>query len=439
MITFVSIFKSIKLFFSNCLKYSIVSILFIPFLFYGCETTTYENKNSVYENNDKTINSIDVKEEYIVKEIKIGLLLPLSGKNSKIGESLLKASQLSLSKTKNKNIKLFIKDTENINKNIISSYYELINEGVDIILGPLFSKNIELIKPIALDEKVIMITFSNNTDMKSKNTFISGLTPENEIKEILKYAIANGQDKFGVILPNNQYGNRSKNLIEKLLSENQGQLIKLVLYDSENPDFYKVAKLIANYDQRKLDLEKKLDELKKLNTLEAGKKYKLLKSKDTIGDLSFNSIYIGAENINHLSMLASILPYYDVDPKEVLYIGNSLWSHNIALKEPALEKAIFPNVNQINYENFVTEYQNNFILKPHKISSLAYDLIGLISSLQKNNQEINISNMTNKNGFIGSNGLFRFNEDGDIERSLSIFQIKNQKINEIKKAELNFN
>ena len=123
----------------------------------------------------------------------------------------------------------------------------------------------------------------------------------------------------------------------------------------------------------------------------------------------------------------------------VLCIGNSLWAHNIALKEPALEKAIFPNVNQINYENFVTEYQNNFILKPHKISSLAYDLIGLISSLQKNNQEINISNMTNKNGFIGSNGLFRFNEDGDIERSLSIFQIKNQKINEIKKAELNFN
>ena len=411
----------------------------MPFLFYGCETTTYENKNSVYKNNNKTINSIDVKEEYVVKEIKIGLLLPLSGKNSKIGASLLKASQLSLSKTKNKNIKLFIKDTENINKNIISSYYELINEGVDIILGPLFSKNIELIKPIALDEEVIMITFSNNTGMKSKNTFISGLTPENEIKEVLKYAIANGQDKFGVILPNNQYGNRSKNLIEKLLSENQGQLIKLVLYDSENPDFYKVAKLIANYDQRKLDLEKKLDELKKLNTLEAGKKYKLLKNKDTIGDLSFNSIYIGAENINHLSMLASILPYYDVDPKEVLYIGNSLWSHNIALKEPALEKGIFPDFSKINYTNYDKEYFKAFDQKPHKISSIAYDLIGLLSSLQTNNKDITIANIANNNGFLGTNGLFRFKEGGNIERSLSIYQIKDQQIEEVKKASLNFN
>ena len=411
----------------------------MPLLFYGCETTTYENKSSVHKNDATTSNLIINKKEYIIKDIKIGLLLPLSGTNSKIGKSLLKASQLSLTKTKNKNIKLFIKDTEEKNKNIISSYYELINEGVDIILGPLFSKNIELIKPISNDEEVIMITFSNNTDMKSKNIFISGLTPENEIREVLKYALAKGQNKFGVILPNNQYGNRSKNLIESLLLENQGQLIKLVLYDSENPDFYKVAKLIANYDQRKIDLEKKLEELKKLNTLESAKNYKILKNKDTLGDLSFNSIYIGAENIKHLSMLASILPYYDVDPKKVLYIGNSLWSHNIALKEPALEKAIFPNVNQIKYGNFLTDYQNNFVSKPHKVSSLAYDLIGLISSLQKNNQEISISNITNKNGFIGSNGLFRFNENGDIERSLSIFQIKNQKIKEVKKSDLNFN
>ena len=70
---------------------------------------------------------------------------------------------------------------------------------------------------------------------------------------------------------------------------------------------------------------------------------------------------------------------------------------------------------------------------------MAYDLIGLISSLQKNNEDISFTNITNKSGFIGSNGLFRFNEDGSIERSLSIFQIRNQKIKEIKKANLKFN
>jgi hypothetical protein len=284
-----------------------------------------------------------------------------------------------------------------------------------------------------------MITFSNNISLKSENTFISGLTPENEIAEILEYALSKGKKKFGVILPDNDYGLRSKKLIESLLLNKQGQVSKLVLYNSESPDFYQAAKLIADYDNRKLKLEKKLQELKNLNTVAAKKEYKIIKNKDTLGDLEFDSLYIGSESVKHLSMLASILPYYDVDPKEVLYIGNSLWSHNIALKEPALEKGIFPDFSKINYTNYDEEYFKTFDQKPHKISSIAYDLIGLLSSLQTNNKDITIINITNNSGFLGTNGLFRFNKDGNVERSLSIYQIKNQQTEEIKKASLNFN
>jgi hypothetical protein len=439
MIAVVLIFKSIRLFFNNYFNYSIILLLVIPFLFYGCETVTYENKTTIYQSSDKTNKSTINKKKKINNEVKIGLLLPLSGSNSKIGESLLKASRLSLNKTRNKNIKLLVKDTEDIDKNIISSYYELINEDVDIILGPLFSKNIELITPIATEENTIMITFSNNMGIKNENIFISGLAPENEIKKIFEYAILNGKNKFAVILPNNQYGLRSKKLIENLLSENQSLLSKLVLYDSKNPDFYMVANIVANYEQRKFDLEKKLEELKNIESLDSKKKYEELKNQDTLGELDFDSLYIGVENVKHLSMLASILPYYDVDPKKVFYMGNSLWAQNIVLKEPALEKGYFPNIDRIGIENFELEYQSIFGQKPHKVSSLPYDLIGLISSLQKNSQNIDVKNITNKRGFIGSNGLFRFKKDGSIERSLSIFQIKNQKIIEIKKADLNFN
>jgi len=413
--------------------------LVIPFLFYGCETVTYENKTPNYQDLDKTNQAAISEESRVIKEIKVGLLLPLSGSNSKIGKSLLKASQLSLNKTKNQSIKLFVKDTENVDKNIITSYYELINEDVDIILGPLFSKNIKLLAPIAADENIIMITFSNNMEIKNENTFISGLSPENEIKEIFEYAILNGKNKFGVILPNNQYGLRSKKLIENLLLENQSQLTKLVVYDSKSPDFYKTVKIIANYEQRKFALEKKLEELKKIKSIDSENEYKKLKNQDTLGELDFDSLYLGVENVRHLSMLASILPYYDVDPKKVFYMGNSLWSNNIALKEPALEKGVFSNFSQAKSEDFESEYQSVFKQKPHKISSIAYDLIGLISSLQKDGQNISISNITNKNGFVGSNGPFRFKKDGSIDRSLSIFQIKDQKIREIKKADLNFN
>ena len=84
-----------------------------------------------------------------------------------------------------------------------------------------------------------MITFSNNISLKSENTFISGLTPENEIAEILKYVLSNGKKKFGVILPDNDYGLRSKKLIESLLLNKQGQISKLVLYNSVTLIFIK--------------------------------------------------------------------------------------------------------------------------------------------------------------------------------------------------------
>ena len=137
-------------------------------------------------------------------------------------------------------------------------------------------------------------------------------------------------------------------------------------------------------------------------------------------------------------MLTSVLPYYDVDPKKVLYIGNSLWANNVALKEPALEKGIFTSFSKKKYGNFELEYSEAFAATPHRIAYLAFDLVGLISNLQKKNKKINVSNITASNGFIGTNGLFRFRSNGSIQRSLSIFQIKNQNPIEIKKANLNF-
>ena len=420
------------------MKYNIILLLVIPFFIYGCETVTYESNSSLKNKLEPNILNSEVKIKPNDTEVKIGILLPLSGKNSQIGKSLLKAAKLSLNKTKNKNIQLFIKNTENSNSNIISSYYDLIDEKVDIILGPLLSKNIKIINPVSEDENILIITFSNNSEIKNDSTFISGLTPEDEIREVINYVMSKGSKKFGLIFPYNEYGLRSKKLIQDLVSKKNGEISEFVFYNSKKPDFYEVSKKIANYEQRKLKLEKKLEELKNTNTVAAEKKYKKLKNQDTLGELEFDALFIGAENIKYISMLASILPYYDVDPKKVVYIGNSLWANNVALKEPALENGIFPNFAKKKFGNFELEYSEAFNEKPHQIAYLAFDLIGLISNLQKKNKKINISNITANNGFIGTNGLFRFKSDGSIQRSLSIFQIKNQNLIEIKKANLNF-
>ncbi|MDC3110811.1 penicillin-binding protein activator [Pelagibacteraceae bacterium] len=420
------------------MKYNTIILLIIPFLIYGCETVTYENNLSSKNKIEPDILNSQIKLQPDTNRVKIGILLPLSGENSQIGRSLLKAAKLSLSKTKNRNIQLLIKDTENSNTNIISSYYNLINEEVDIILGPLFTKNIKIISPVSKDENTLMITFSNNSEIKDEGTFISGLTPEDEIREAIDYAMSKGSKKFGLIFPNNEYGLRSKKLIQNLVLEKNGEISEFVFYNSDKPDFYEVSKKIADYEQRKLKLEKKLEELKNTNTVAAENKYKKLKNQDTLGELEFDSLFIGAENIKHISMLASILPYYDVDPKKVLYIGNSLWANSVALKEPALEKGIFTSFSKKKFGNFELEYSETYAATPHQIAYLAFDLVGLISNLQKKDKKIDVSNITASNGFIGTKGLFRFRSDGSVQRSLSVFQIKNQNQIEVKKANLNF-
>ena len=125
-------------FFGFFFKYNTFIILVISFLIYGCETVTYTNEENASVSKKNQLSKIKISTNNA--KIKIGILLPLSGEYAQIGNSLLKAGKLSLNKTQNKNIKLFVKDTESNNENIITSYYDLINEDVDIILGPLFSK-----------------------------------------------------------------------------------------------------------------------------------------------------------------------------------------------------------------------------------------------------------------------------------------------------------
>jgi hypothetical protein len=111
-----------------------------------------------------------------------------------------------------------------------------------------------------------------------------------------------------------------------LLLNKQGQVSKLVLYNSESPDFYQAAKLIADYDNRKLKLEKKLQELKNLNTVAAKKEYKILKNKDTLGDLDFDSLYIGSESVNTYLCLPQYYLTMMLIPKK-FFILETLYGH----------------------------------------------------------------------------------------------------------------
>ena len=85
-----------------------------------------------------TINSNAVSQNLNEKVLKIGVLLPLSGKFQDTGESFLKAIQLALYDISNENIKIYPKDSKANALNTYVAAKEFEDLGIKIVIGPIF-------------------------------------------------------------------------------------------------------------------------------------------------------------------------------------------------------------------------------------------------------------------------------------------------------------
>ena len=104
--------------------------------------------NSTADNQNSSENNLENE-----KVLKIGALLPLSGKYQDVGESFLKSIQLALFDISNENIRIYPKDSKG---NALDSYKaakEFEELGIKIIIGPIFYESLEKL------DKINNITF----------------------------------------------------------------------------------------------------------------------------------------------------------------------------------------------------------------------------------------------------------------------------------------
>ena len=411
----------------------------------GCETTVISPQTNMKENyqskeintdknvgiSKKNINKEKIEDSSYNKSVKIGLMLPLSGEHYRIGRSLLNAAQMALEKINGNNLIVYIADTGD-DRQLLENLYFLINKEIDVLIGPVFTDKIIKIKDILIENEIITISLSNNSELIENRFHAFGLTLEDEINELLVYSLARNFKRYAVVTPDNNYGRRVKKYIEKFNSINNQLKFKFIIYDEESPDFYEVSKLISDFENRKIKLEYEIELLKKVDSIENLEKLKELEKLDTYGELDFEAILLLTQNFNELSNLSSILPYYDVDPKKIQYMGNSLWSKDQALKEPGLENGYFTARNIDSRKIFENTYAQIFKDKPHSLATYTYDLIGLISKILSINNNFEIQLLYSDKGFIGTDGWFRIHENGKVSRKPNIYKIKNQKFKIIK-------
>ncbi len=356
-------------------------------------------------------------------KIKIGLIVPLSGEHREIGESIINSVRLAINKINSDKIQIIPRDTKSNPEETFKISKELYEEGVRIILGPVFNKNL-----IYLDElkDVFFISFTNKVIKNPKNVIAAGINAISQIQTISKFQKFSNLERSVFLIPDSNF----KNEIEEAIKKTKIELKETFIYNTDPTILTSQIEKLTRYPQRKQRLK---DELKRLTeSEEVNKESKIanLEKKDTLGGINFDSVIIADFDESLKSVTTSLL-YTDVSSKRVHYICMNQWFDKSLLKEKSLQPIYFPSVNKKNYEEYVNEYLNIFNKYPNQISFLSYDLVGLLYFLLFDNDfVIDKKIFYKKNRFKGKIGIFEINKN-KITHLLNFYSAENGKFKKI--------
>jgi len=357
------------------------------------------------------------------EKIKIGLLVPLTGKNSEIGMSIINSTRLAINKIDNSSIEILPRDTGSDPNITLSSAKELVELGVKIIIGPVFNGNLEYLDEL---KETTFLSLTNKNANNSKNIINAGINATSQIEAIKKFIKLNDIKKTIFLTPDADY----KNEIENAISNSKIKIIKNYIYNTDPTKLTKQIEKITNYKKRKRNLE---DEITRLENSDENNKELLienLKKSDTMGDVKFDSLIIADFDEGLKSVTTSLL-YTDVSPKKKYFITFNQWFDESLLDENSSQPLYFPSINKKNYEDFSSEYYNKFKHYPNQLSFLSFDLVGLVYFLIiQNNSIIDDAIFKKKNLFKGKVGIFEI-KNNKINHILNFYKIEDRKFKKI--------
>ncbi len=356
-------------------------------------------------------------------KIKIGLVVPLTGEYKNIGNSILKSARLAINKIDNDRIEIIPRDTKYNPETALKVSKELYKQGVKIIIGPVFNKNM-----IYLDEleDVTFLSLSNTNINNPKNVISGGVNAISQIMAIKKFQEFSDLKRSILLVPNSNF----KNEIEDAVKKSKIKLKDKFTYDTDPTILTSQIEKLTRYSQRKQNLKDEITRLENSNEINKEKKIFNLEKRDTLGGINFDSVII-ADFDESLKSVATSLLYTDVSSKRVSYITLNQWFDKSILKEENLQPIYFPSINKKNYDTFVSEYFNIYNEYPNQISFLSYDLIGLVYFLiYKNDFVISNKIFYKKNKFKGKIGIFEINKN-KISHILNFYVAENNNFKKI--------
>ena len=352
-------------------------------------------------------------------KIRIGLVVPLSGEYSAIGDSIIKSTRLALNKINDEKFEVVPGDTKANPIDALKASKALYDQGIKIIIGPVFNESTKYLDEL---NNVTFISLTNKIYGNPPNVISAGVNAISQLQTIDKFRNLNEIERTIILIPKSDY----KKEVEQAIKTTKLKLKDKYFYDMDPTLLTSQIEKVTRYPERKQNLLNEIERIENSSLINKEKKLEELNKKDTLGGINFDSVII-ADFGESLKSVATSLLYTDVSSKRIFYITLNQWFDNSLLKENSLQPIYFPSINKENFELFKAEYNYAYNKKANQLSFLSYDLVGLVYFLiYSNNFDQDKKIFYEKNKFKGKIGIFEIDKN-TITHQLNFYSINDEK------------
>jgi ABC-type branched-subunit amino acid transport system substrate-binding protein len=320
--------------------------------------------------------------------VRVGLLLPFTLRPQD-ASALYNAAELALFDHGNQNTLLIPRDAGSNEGSAAAAARALVDDGADIIIGPVLREGVAGAAQSARRDNIPVIGFSSDRSVAGNGVYLLSFQLEDEIARLVAFAAGRNIRSIALLAPSNEYGRRVESALRAEAGGRGVSIVQAQLYSRTDPDAAAAASALAAA----------------LRTAPA------------------QAILI-AESGAPLRSIGTALVRGGVDQRQVRFMGTSAWAGE-AQREPALAGGWYVAADPASRTDFEGRYQVLFGREPTRLASLGYDAVALAALLSRDRgaQGITRGALENREGFAGSDGLFRFSGNGSIERGLAVIEV----------------
>jgi branched-chain amino acid transport system substrate-binding protein len=344
---------------------------------------------------------------------RVALLVPLTGPNAPVGQSIANAANMALLDVGDKRVNLRIYDTA---PGAGEAAGRAIADGARLILGPLLANDIRAVDAAAGPRGIPVLSFSNDAGLAGGNVYILGFQPGQSIARSIAYARSRGIERFAALVPTGVYGQRAQTAFVRAVDAVGGRSTALVTYTRDPVKMQAAARSVTAFDSR----------ARAGGGAAIRADGSVAQVTGTTTAVPFQALLI-ADSGSVAGQFLPALAKFGAPPGSVTLIGTELWNNEPGIaRAAALKGAIFAAVPDERFRKLAERYRGKFGSSPSRLASFGYDSMLLVNSIAGNwpvGAAFPSAALSNREGFAGIDGVFRFTPGNIAERGLEVQQI----------------